>query len=65
MGGAEHLLAAAAAATVLLLDLRRPALPVLAWKHGACTCLHMRLRYISWRVLRPCAPPRLVYIYIA
>lgn len=37
MGDAGHLLAAAAAATVLLLDLRRPALPLLTWKHGAWT----------------------------
>jgi hypothetical protein len=31
----EHLLAAAAAQAVLLLDLRRPALPLLTWPHGA------------------------------
>lgn len=31
----EHLLAAAAANTVLLLDLRRPSLPLLSWRHSA------------------------------
>lgn len=45
MGDAGHLLAAAAAATVLLLDLRRPALPLLTWKHGARMSTHMHLAY--------------------
>ncbi|KAK9839289.1 hypothetical protein WJX81_005803 [Elliptochloris bilobata] len=34
LGDADHLLAAATAATVVLLDLRRPALPLLTWRHG-------------------------------
>ena len=41
-GDAGHLLAAAAAATVMLLDLRRPALPLLTWKHGARMFMRMR-----------------------
>jgi hypothetical protein len=44
----EHLLAAAAAQAVLLLDLRRPALPLLTWPHGA--------RPVSRAPLEGCPP---------
>ena len=59
-GDAGHLLAAAAAATVMLLDLRRPALPLLTWKHGArmSTRMHLTVPQLSDRNSH--APPGLV-----